>query len=197
MKSLPLTERDKIIAYLQDDSGGQILSKKEQELLERYDYADNLIRSYKSDKKIVAMLVSKFKYSKITAYRDIKNAKYVHGSVCKVEKEYWRDLLIKSIIETMAMAKAKKDFKALAMCHANLYKAVGLDKDDSQAIPFEHLQQHIINITYSPNLLGVEPIENLEEVINELKKKRLKKNIDFDDVEIIPIDAANKGNSLQ
>lgn len=187
MKHLPLTERDKIVAYLQDDTGGQMLSKKEQELLERYDYADNLIRAYRSDKNIVAMMVKKFKYSKITAYRDIKNAKYVHGSVCKVEKEYWRDVLIKSIIETMAMAKSKKDFKALAMCHANLYKAVGLDKDENNAINFEHLEQHIINITYSPNLLGVEPIENLEEAINELKKKRLNKTMNsIDDAEIIP-----------
>lgn len=81
--------REVIERYLQTGGEEAVLNELQQKLLERWRYADELIRKnvYKRE-EITNRIISKFGVSRDTAFRDIVNAEFVFSSSAPLNKKY-------------------------------------------------------------------------------------------------------------
>jgi hypothetical protein len=129
-KSLYENKFDRYRKYYEDPERCP-LSQKEQEQLDRWRFADNLIRKGDPMKTVVILLRGEYKCSLATAYNDIRDAKQFFGSMQKPEKEYWRGVLIEMGMETYRMAKKMNDPKAMAMTIRELKSITGVDKESA------------------------------------------------------------------
>lgn len=149
------------------------LTPVDREVLRRYESAftiwldDPLI----PDVEIRNYLLDNFDINVAQAYRDINNIKTLLGNVRNAAKEWQRYKLIAMIDETYAMAKRKKDFKAMAMCIANLGRYTQLDKEDGEEMPWDDIIPQTFEPSSDPTLAGVKPIPNVDKKIDELLKK--------------------------
>lgn len=106
-----LKSRERIAAYL---TGKDImLSGKEEEMLERWEYCDDLIRTRQYSRvEIIHLLVRRFAISKALASKDIGETHLVFGSTVKYDKNYLIVLHIdecdKFIRENMHKEKKEK-----------------------------------------------------------------------------------------
>lgn len=138
-------ELNLIIAFLQSSDEGVSLPEATRQRLDRIDVADNLIRRH-GRKKAVEMLAKHFDIGKTSAYRLIWEAMYVYNSTHKLQKEYWRSLLLDMQYAELIRCKDKGDSKGFNMAMKNLIEIVGLNRDDNK-ITAAMLQQH--NITFN------------------------------------------------
>lgn len=178
-----LGEKERIIEYLRNGKGSVKLSMTEMEKYDRYDFIDNQIRENKSSSEIIMKVRGKFGISRAQAFRDVQTTKEVFGSVRPVDKPYYKSYLVESVIETIRMAKLKKDLKAKNMAEANLIKLLGFDKEDSMQITPEMFQQNILMVNADPEILGLPRIEDLDKKIAKYKAKHKPK--DFTEVEMM------------
>jgi hypothetical protein len=167
---------EKICAFLQT-KGAKPLSKTLEKRLDKIDFVDNLIRNGRSPKQVLVFLQKRFKDEKIsraTAYRYIADAKYVYGTINRESKDYWRGVLIDLILETRRLSKAEKDYKTMASCEANLFKALGLDKDDPDLPDFQKMQPPVQ--LYQINNTFIEKYGNIlpDDVLKAAKKLKIK-----------------------
>ncbi|MCO6501352.1 MAG: hypothetical protein J5I47_13385 [Vicingus serpentipes] len=161
---------EKITAFL-ETKGGKPLSKPLQKRLDKIDFVDNLIRNGRSPKQIITFLQKRFPsegISRATAYRIIKDAKYVYGSTNREDKEYWRSVLVDLIFDTRKRARLAGDIKTMAACDNNLFRALALDKDDPDLPDFGRIQPPIqvlqINKTFIEKYENILPADILKKV---------------------------------
>ncbi|OLY92283.1 hypothetical protein SAMN05444008_11549 [Cnuella takakiae] len=90
LKSSSEGQREAIELYLVSEEGTVTLTDKQQELLQRWEYADELIRQKEIRKReaIAKLIMFKFKVSRTTAYQDIVNAEHVFASSTPLNKRY-------------------------------------------------------------------------------------------------------------
>ena len=182
-------ELNLIISFLQSGDGSE-LPVHLKERLDRIDLTDNLIRRH-GRKKAASMLQTKYDIVKSTAYKLINDAMYVYNSSHKLQKEYWRNLLLDMQYAELIRCKDKGDSKGFNMAMKNLIEIVGLNRDDNK-ITAEMLQQHTIQFNISFNG-GAEKYEISADKIKKLSiDERLKivkaaeaETIDFDMIEFI------------
>lgn len=150
------TDLDKITAFLQSDSGDIVLSPKQDEMLDKYDFTDNCIRKY-GERKTRNMIMNQYGISKATAYRYIQQTKILFASVSRTEKEYWRRIVVEIIYEGIRSARKEKDHskKSMALIKGAMamIKANNLDIETVDTPNFEAFEQHIYNLTYDPSLI--------------------------------------------
>ncbi len=85
--------RDAIESYIaaggENNEEGIVLTKKQEDYLIRWRFADERFRQnkYKTD-RIANFLMDQFKISRDTAYKDIVNAQRVFRSTCPLNKQY-------------------------------------------------------------------------------------------------------------
>lgn len=118
------------------------LTDKEKELHTRWNYIDDQIRKYGTSKECHNMI--KIKYpdlSRAQIMRDIAMTKRLFSTTWTVDKEYYRRWLIEDIMLHINNCKTANDRRNWKDSHANLIKALGLDKDDKDIDP-EKLEQH-------------------------------------------------------
>lgn len=84
------SNREAIELYLVSEPGTVTLTEKQEELLQRWKYADEVIRKSETRKReVVAQLIMvKFGVSRQTAYQDIVNAEAVFSSSTPLNKKY-------------------------------------------------------------------------------------------------------------
>lgn len=91
------------------------LSEKLREELNRWDYTDNILRTYQDAKTVRGFIMEKFGVSMATAYRDVKNAKRFFGSINITDKDFYRQLYAESLEELHKLSIAKGDYKTAAL----------------------------------------------------------------------------------
>jgi hypothetical protein len=84
------SHRETIELYLISETGAVELNEKQKLLLQRWEYADELIRLKEiRDRETQAkMIMRKFDVSRTTAYQDIVNAENVFSSSTPLNKKY-------------------------------------------------------------------------------------------------------------
>lgn len=188
---------EEIALFLQGETSS--LSAKQRELYERMDYADNLLRKYGPGKKTRKMIMKKFKVSDPTAWRICKAAENVFGSTARVNKEYYKEIAI----ETLIQAKEKlleqlfgtdedpvdgspdpKLFKALSDIMAELRRTIKYDEQDPDLPVWSELGPNLIEVVFDPALVGGEPIEDLDAVVERLTKSKRISSIERDAIDV-------------
>lgn len=167
---------EKICAFLQT-KGAKPLSKTLEKRLDKIDFVDNLIRNGNSPKQVLVYLQKRFKedeISRATAYRYIADAKYVYGTINRESKDYWRGVLIDLILETRRLARRDQDYKVMASCEANLFRALGLDKEDQDLPQLDKIQPPVQIYQIQNNF--IEKYGNIlpEDVLKAAKKLKIK-----------------------
>lgn len=177
------TDLDKIIEYLtNEETEGLKLSEKQQEMLNRYDFADNLIRKYIHRGRVANILMKKFKISKAQAYKDIRDSKIMFNSTNKLDKEYWRGVAHDWIVDCIRTAVLEKNNKDRIAAVAVFVKLHQFDKEFTDFPDFAAIQQNIYHITMNPEVLGINKDDDIETRL-EKYKNRLKESAE--DAEII------------
>jgi len=150
------TDRDEIIAWLKGN--GEKLSTKQQEVYDRIDFADNIIRRYykpssehgriKTDKELANFIATKFNVSIATAYRDIQDCRLIFGSIRRVDKEYHRIVMVEMFMDAIRIARESIPVNVREYINAlnGLSKILGLDKEDSETPNWSELEPHEVNI---------------------------------------------------
>lgn len=136
------TAVDRIIAF-KKNADVMVLTKDDQVMMDRADYAENLIRNdlHKSDHDIAKRIVKQFKVSLVTAYKDIMNAKFIHGATKKYQKDYWIYFLIEHGRKALGMAYKNKDTRNILQAIHELGLIVKLMPDESKD-PLDKIQKH-------------------------------------------------------
>lgn len=110
--------KEKIKTYLSNDEADEdFLSAKEKEYLQRWTYADELIRAgigKKNRGDIALHLMERFRISRGTAYQDIVNAEEVFSSTCPFNKHYRIPIRIELMEKIIREASIAKDYKSVA-----------------------------------------------------------------------------------
>jgi hypothetical protein len=90
LKSSADSNREAIELFLVSEEGSVQLTDKQREILQRWSYADELIRQQEIRKRETqaAMIMRKFSVSRQTAYQDIVNAEAVFASSTPLNKRY-------------------------------------------------------------------------------------------------------------
>ncbi len=126
------TNRDIIISHL--ESGGEVpLTPFQQELLERWERADELIKrniGKKNREEIANMLRSIYKYHRATAYRDIMDAEFVFASSKPFNKKYLFGIRIEYCMKRIREAQEIGDAKTEVSFEQLLQKYIEMYPDD-------------------------------------------------------------------
>lgn len=162
------TDAEKLIACLQGDVKETALSVKLTEKLERVITCKSLLFEHKFTSKVVEMLISTYKYSQVSAYRDIKLTTLVFGPILKSTKEMKRAIAEEMIRQDREMAIAKKDISGLNSSTANFIKLHQLDKEEVDLPDLGAFEFHQNIIAVLPEQVGVHPVGN-EELLQNLE----------------------------
>lgn len=140
------SNREDILSYLESggaESGIELTPKQEQ-LLERYKYADELIRLNKYKREQIAnMIMAKFDLSRDTAYKDIVNAEYIFSSSYPLNKRYIIGLRIEFLQRKIRAAYALSDFAAAASLERVLQNYIA---DYPDFLPPRAPKQIVLNV---------------------------------------------------
>lgn len=146
MSKKPLTETsyDKIVQHcLQPEKSP--LSAKDQQILNRWNVADDLLRRYPKDKQAMVMLRKKFPHiSTRQAYTDLQNAKRLFNYTSPVDKEFIRRWVVHDCLTMIDIAKSMgpRGLKAWNTARMQLIKAAQLEEDEKILPNPEILEQH-------------------------------------------------------
>lgn len=123
------TNREAIQAYLIAGGEGYELSEKQSELLQRWEFADEMIRTNMgklSRSEVANLVVSKWKVSLCTAKADMVAAEEVFSSSSPINKKHRMQLRVEFLEKQSRLAAAANDHKAVAMIEKSI--AFYLDK---------------------------------------------------------------------
>ncbi len=161
--------RDTIRLYLQSEPGSVQLTDKQKELLARWSYADETIRSTEVRKRevIAQMIMNKFTVSKQTAYQDIVNAEDVFSSSTPLNKKYRVQLRIEFLETKIDELYEAKEYIAAVMLEKTLQKFY----QDYPDITPPRSPKNIVfnvqnNIMPAPGMSAEEALQKARNIIN-------------------------------
>jgi hypothetical protein len=165
------------------------LSEKESEILERIRSAFTvwLDNPMKTDGEIRDFLMSKYKISKSQAYRDIFNTKICLGNIKSASKE-WQRYRANQIVEQAYRAAVEGDHKlakSLTLVAMALSKINKLETEEGEQMQWDEIVPQSFEPSTDPESIGLKPIPNLKEKIENLKKKYIDEisvTIPFDEI---------------
>lgn len=198
-KAISDTTYDRIQAWCLDPDSAN-LSEKDKEIFDRWDSADNFMRRYPNKKHAAGMMQKKYPtLSRSQIYIDLDNAQRLFGSMTRVDKDYYREWLVDEIIKHIKRAKKmledstiEKKFPALKSItdsHANLIRALRLDKEDKEQIDPALFEQNtfyaIINIGGQSYKADMDEILQLQPSSLKHIMEAFNKPIDIEDAKVI------------
>lgn len=130
------SNREAIQAYLIAGGEGYDLTDKQKDLLSRWEFADEMIRSNMgrlSRSEIANLVVSRFKVSLCTAKSDLVSAEEVFSSSSPLNKKHRMQLRVEYLEKQSRLAAAANDHKAVAMIEKSI--AFYLDKYPDLTVP--------------------------------------------------------------
>lgn len=119
------------------------LSATDQAVMERADFADNLIRNdlHKNDREIALKIHSQFNVSVVTAYEDIRRAKMLYASMKQFEKPYWIPVLIDHARNILGKAIDSRNIKLMITAFKELRETIAMLPEESND-PLDKVQKH-------------------------------------------------------
>lgn len=150
-----------------------VFTPHELEVKKRYEavFAFWLEKPTLSDKKVIQFMVTSLGMSKSQAYRDLPNIKVLLGNVRNAAKEWQRYKLIAMLDKAYELAEAKKNAAAMIMAADKLGKYTNLDKEDVVPVPYNEIVPQSFEPTSDVSVLGIEPMQDLQERQRRMREK--------------------------
>lgn len=168
---------ERIQLYLFDDDTNipewHAFTEKELEIKNRYSaiFSFWLDKPTVSDRKLTTYITTELGVGKSQAWRDIQQVKILLGNVRNATKQWQRFKVIAMLDKAYEIAEAKKDAKSIILAASTLGKFTQLDKEDLQVIPYDEIVPQNWEITDDVSVLGLVPIEDLEQKQRKMREK--------------------------
>jgi hypothetical protein len=167
------TDTEKIIAYLQDETGKVRLSTTLERKLAMIDTAADLMKQHRSRLKVYPILMRRYKLEKRRAYQIIDQALDVYSFRAQGRsKEFYVDLLLEEIRKSKEVAVSRRDARAANQADKNMLDVVYKFFGDEEVNQFEEMLPVQVIALYQPDLTGVRLPDNWQEQVEQLKKSK-------------------------
>ncbi len=156
------SNREVILRYLEAGGVGFELTKKQQELLDRWTWCDEKMRENVGRLKreeIAKLMMQRFNIARCTAFQDIVNTEYVFSTSTPLSKKYRMQLRIEFLEKEIRLASLDNDRTAVAMLEKVLQKYY-LEYPD--VVPTQSPTTWIFNVdarTINENPVSIEEAE--------------------------------------
>jgi hypothetical protein len=165
------SHRDIILNHL-EQAGSTVLTEIQKELLERWTFADEIIRrnvGFKKREAIAGMIMHRFDVCRATAYADIVNAEYVFSSSAPRNKKYLIGIRIDALEQNIMMATVERDWQSVAMLEKVM---LGYIKEYPDYQPARSPKTIVFNVTQNNLMIGTNMTaeDAMHEAENALKE---------------------------
>lgn len=140
------------------------------------------------DRQLRDAIMSRYDVSQSTAYSDISVIHQLVPLLSQKSRDFHRARANEMMLETYAMAKARKDTRTMAMTAANYAKYNRVDVEDEMSMPYEDIVPQPFCPTLDVSVLGLKPIPDVYGHISRLTKELSRDFVDIEDVEAEEID---------
>lgn len=153
--------------------------------IKRLHHAYNFVLGHPAatDKDIVNEIMTSFKVQRSAAYSDLTYIKLITPMLGEASRNYHRWRTNEMLLETYAMAKRRKDTRTMEKAASSYAKYNRVDIEDETKIPYDEIVIQPFTATDDPTVLGIKPIQNINQKKKELLEKYRKESIDIEDVE--------------
>lgn len=158
----------------------------------RDEYQWTLANPDKPDRTFVDTMVARHGMSERAIYGDLAIIKQLLPALQSSSREWHRWKANQMLLETYEQAKRRHDTKTMERAAASYAKFNRVDLEDEQVIPYEDIVVQPFTATSDPTVLGIKPIENLDEVVKSLIAKYRQETLDIEDVEYEEADLEEK-----
>ena len=158
----------------------------------RDEYQWTLANPDKPDRAFVDTMVARHGMSERAVYADLAVIKQLLPALQSSSREWHRWKANQMLLETYEQAKRRHDTKTMERAAASYSKFNRVDLEDEQVIPYEDIVVQPFTATSDPTVLGIKPIENLDEVVKSLIAKYRQETLDIEDVEYEEADLEEK-----
>ena len=158
----------------------------------RDEYQWTLANPDKPDRAFVDTMVARHGMSERAVYADLAVIKQLLPALQSSSREWHRWKANQMLLETYEQAKRRHDTKKMERAAASYAKFNRVDLEDEQVIPYEDIVVQPFTATSDPTVLGIKPIENLDEVVKSLIAKYRQETLDIEDVEFEEADLEEK-----
>lgn len=140
------------------------------------------------DRQFIEVAGSRYGIGRTMAYADLALIKQLLPFLSAASRDFHRYRYNEMILETYAMAKARKDTKTMERAASSYGKYNRVDLEDEQNIPYEDIVVQPFTATGDPTVLGIKPIPNVDEKIRKMIEKYSKESMDIEDVDFEEVD---------
>lgn len=140
------------------------------------------------DRQLRDQLMSRYDISQSAAYSDIAVIHQLAPLVTKSSREFHRIRYNEMILETYAMAKARKDTKSMERAATSYAKFNGIDRDDETSVPYDEIVPQPFCATLDVTVLGIPAIPDIYNHIDRLTKELSRDFADITDVDFEDVD---------
>lgn len=166
------------------------LAERVMRLREMYNYW--LANPSMKDRQLRDAIMSRFDVSQSTAYADINIIHQLVPLLAQKSRDFHRARANEMLLETYAMAKARKDTKTMAQAAASYAKYNRVDLEDEMAMPYDEIVIQPFCATLDVRVLGIDPIPDVYNHIARLTKDLSRDFADIVDVEFEEADLEEK-----
>lgn len=135
------------------------------------------------DRQFITQVRDRFGISQSEAYADLAIIKMLLPLLSSASRDFHRYRANEMLLETYRMAKARKDTKTMERAAASYAKYNRVDLEDEQTLPYDMIVVQPFTATSDPTVLGIKPIQNLQQKIDQLIAKYRAETIDIEDIE--------------
>lgn len=135
------------------------------------------------DRNFVQQICSKYGIAKSQAYDDLKLVKQLLVKFNETTRDFHRWRFNEMILETYAMAKARKDMRTMEKAAATYAKYNRIDTEDETSLPFDMIVVQPFTATDDPAPLGITKMKDRDERVKKLLDQYGATNPDIQDVE--------------
>ncbi len=140
------------------------------------------------DRHLRDQIMSRYEVSQSCAYSDINIIHQLAPLVQQNSRDFHRVRYNEMILETYAMAKARKDTKTMERAATSYAKFNRVDLEDEMAVPYDEIVPQQFSATLDVRVLGIKPIPDVYNHIDKLTKELSRDFADITDVDFEEVD---------
>lgn len=140
------------------------------------------------DRQLRDQIMSRYDVSQSCAYSDIAIIHQLAPLVASNSRDFHRVRYNEMILETYAMAKARKDTKTMERAATSYAKNNRVDMEDEMAMPYEDIVPQPFCATLDVTVLGLPAIPDVYNHIDKLTKELSRDFADITDVDFEEVD---------
>ena len=157
------------------------LAERVMRLREMYNYW--LSNPSMKDRQLRDVIMSRYDVSQSTAYADINIIHQLVPLLSQKSRDFHRTRYNEMILETYAMAKARKDTKSMERAATSYAKYNRVDLEDEMSMPYDEIVIQPFCATLDVRVLGLKPRPDVYNHIAKLTKELSRDFVDIVDVE--------------